>query len=56
MGTVWGQEVHYKGARFNNIHGDIKLDNHILTITNGHIGDGDGAMMLMVGIILIQMC
>ena len=42
MGTVWGQEVHYKGARFNNIHGDIKLDNHILTITNGHIGDGDG--------------
>ena len=41
-GTVWGQEVHYKGARFNNIHGDIKLDNHILTITNGHIGDGDG--------------
>ena len=42
MGTVWGQEVHYKGARFNNIHGDIKLDNHILTIINGHIGDGDG--------------
>ena len=42
MGTVLGQEVHYKGARFNNIHGDIKLDNHILTITNGHIGDGDG--------------
>ena len=41
-GTVWGQEVHYKGARFNNIHGDIKLDNHILTIINGHIGDGDG--------------
>jgi len=41
-GTVWGQEVHYKGARFNNIHGDIKLDNHILTINNGHIGDGDG--------------
>ena len=42
MGTIWGQEVHYKGARFNNIHGDIKLDNHILTIINGHIGDGDG--------------
>lgn len=41
-GTVWGQEVHYKGARFNNIHGDIKLDNHILTIINGHIGNGDG--------------
>ena len=41
-GTVWGQEVHYKGARFNNIHGDIKIDNHILTIANGHIGDADG--------------
>jgi len=41
-GTVWGQEIHYKGARFNNIHGDIKINNHILTITNGHIGDADG--------------
>ena len=41
-GTVWGQEIHYKGARFNNIYGDIKIDNHILTIANGHIGDADG--------------
>ena len=41
-GTVWGQEVHYKGARFDNIHGDIQLDNHVLTITNGHVGDESG--------------
>ena len=41
-GTVWGQEVHYKGARFDNIHGDIQLDNHVLTITNGHVGDASG--------------
>lgn len=41
-GTVWGQEVHYKGARFDNIHGDIQLDDHVLTITNGHVGDASG--------------
>ena len=41
-GTVWGQEVHYKGTRFDNIHGDIQLDNHVLTITNGHVGDASG--------------
>ena len=41
-GTVWGQEVHYKGARFDNIHGDIQLDNYVLTITNGHVGDASG--------------
>ena len=37
-GTVWGQDVLYKGAHFNDIHSDITLDNHVLTITNGHIG------------------
>ena len=24
-GTVWGQEVHYKGARFDNIHGGYSV-------------------------------
>ena len=41
-GTVWGQEILYKGAHFNDIHSDITLDNHVLTLTNGHIGDGSG--------------
>ena len=41
-GTVWGQDVLYKGAHFNDIHSNITLDNHVLTITNGHIGDGSG--------------
>ena len=41
-GNIWGQEVHYKGSRYNDIHSDLELNNHVLTLKNGHIGDGNG--------------
>lgn len=41
-GTVWGNDVLYKGAHFNDLHGDFTLKDHTVSITEAHIGDGDG--------------